>query len=55
MIDNLNGPKNLAQRVLGDILQGLHEVQQGKSVKKTAMDIFNEEETQKSPPIFETD
>ncbi len=35
--------KDLAQHVVSDIVQGLHEVQQGKSVKKTAMDIFNED------------
>jgi antitoxin ParD1/3/4 len=35
--------KDLAQRVVSDIVQGLHEVQQGRSVKKTAMDVFNED------------
>ena len=35
--------KDRAQRVVGGIVQGLREIRQGKSVKKTAMDVFNEE------------
>ncbi len=35
--------KDRAQRVVGGIVQGLQEIRHGKSVKKTAMDIFNEE------------
>ena len=27
----------------GEIVQGLREIRQGKSVKKTAMDVFNEQ------------
>ena len=34
--------KDRAQRMVGGIVQGFREIQQGKSVKKTAMDIFNE-------------
>ena len=33
--------KDRAQRVVGEIVQGLREIRQGKSVKKTAMDVFN--------------
>ncbi|MEI7668706.1 MAG: hypothetical protein WCJ33_01325 [Pseudomonadota bacterium] len=35
--------KDRVARVVGGIVQGLREIRQGKSVKKTAMDIFNEE------------
>lgn len=35
--------KDRAQRVTSSIVQGLQEIRQGKSIKKTAMDIFNEE------------
>jgi antitoxin ParD1/3/4 len=35
--------KDRAQRIAGGVIQGLREIGQGKSVKKTAMDIFNEE------------
>ena len=35
--------KDRAQRVVGEIVQGLREIRQGKSVKKTAMDVFNEQ------------
>ena len=35
--------KDRAQRVVGSIVQGLREIRQGESVKKTAMDVFNEE------------
>jgi antitoxin ParD1/3/4 len=35
--------KDRAQRVVGGTVQGLQEIRHGKSVKKTAMDIFNEE------------
>ena len=34
--------KDRAQRMVGGIVQGLREIQQGKSIKKTAMDTFNE-------------
>ena len=35
--------KDRAQRVVGEIVQGLREIRQGKSVKTTAMDVFNEQ------------
>lgn len=35
--------KDRSQRIVGSIMQGLHEVHHGKSLKVTAMDIFNEE------------
>ncbi len=35
--------KDRAQRVVSGITQGLCEIRSGKSVKKTAMDIFNED------------
>jgi antitoxin ParD1/3/4 len=35
--------KDRAQRVVNGIVQGLHEIRQGRSVQKTAMDIFNED------------
>lgn len=35
--------KDRAQRIAGDMVQGLREIRQGQSVQKTAMDIFNEE------------
>lgn len=35
--------KDRAQRVVGGVVQGLREIRSGNSIKKTAMDIFNEE------------
>ena len=35
--------KDRAQRIVSSVTQGLREILDGKSVKKTAMDIFNEE------------
>ncbi|MEK6746410.1 MAG: hypothetical protein AABY33_05210 [Pseudomonadota bacterium] len=35
--------KDRAQRTTSSIVHGLQEIRQGKSVKKTAMDVFNEE------------
>ncbi len=35
--------KDRAQRIVGGIVQGLQEIKNGEAVKKSVMDIFNEE------------